>query len=218
MKSFIAAVALCAVAFTAQAGLSGEYKNWENSPQGYFMTAAERSEWKSINTDEAAAEFVKKFAERRGGDKWVAEVNKRAEMADKYLSHGKVKGSSMLRGKLIVLFGAPTNIAVASETRSGGGSNGLDSGAMNNVGSSGGAAGGDGGSDANAIGRGGSSRSFKIYTFTFSNKTTPALGKGEYVAVVEVDAGTGKDRLKESRKQPELESLIDAVAAASIVK
>lgn len=218
MKSFIAAVALCAVALTAQAGLSAEYKNWESSPQSYFMTAAERSEWKSINTDAAAAEFVKKFAERRGGEKWVAEVAKRAEMADKYLSLGKVKGSTMLRGKLIVLFGAPTNIGVSSETRSGGSNNGLDSGAMMNVGSDGAGMAGDGGSDPNAVGRGGSSRSFKIYTFTFSNKTTPSLGKSEYVAVVEVDAGTGKDRLKEQRKQPELEGLFDAVAAASIVK
>jgi hypothetical protein len=205
MKSFVAAVALFAVAITAQAGLSSQYKNWENSPQGYFMTAAERSEWKSINSDEAAAAFVKSFVERRGGEKWVAEV-------------GKTKGSTTLRGKLIVLFGAPTNIAVASETRSGGGSNGLDSSVMNNVGSSGGGIAGDGGSDPNAIGRGGSSRELKIYTFTFSNKTTPALGKAEYVAVVEVDAGNGKDRLKESRKQPELEALFDAVAAASIVK
>lgn len=217
MKTFVAAVALLAVAFTAQAGLSSQYKNWESSPQGYFMTPAERSEWKSLDSDVAAAEFVKKFVERRGGDAWVAEVNKRAEMADKYLTVGKVKGSSALRGKLVILFGAPANIGVSREMRSGGGSNGLDSGVMSNVGADGGRA-GETGSDPNAIGRGGSSRSFTIYTFTFSPKTAPVLGKSEYVAVVEVDAATGKDRLKEHRKQPELETLMEAAAVASIVK
>lgn len=216
MKSFVAAVALLAVAVTADAGLS-QYKNWENSPQGYFMTAAERAEFKGLNDDVAAAEFVRKFAERRGGDAWVTEVNKRAENADKYLSVGKVKGSTTLRGKLVILFGAPASIQTSRETRSGGGSNGLDSGVVNNVGADGGRA-GDMGTDPNAVGRGGSSRSYTIYTFTFSGKTTPALGKPEYVAIVEVDAATGKDRLKEHRKQPELEALFDAVAQASIIK
>lgn len=217
MKSFVAAVALFAVAVTADAGLS-QYKNWENSPQGYFMTPAERSEFRALNDDAAAAEFVKKFAERRGGDAWVAEVNKRAANADKYLSVGKVKGSNTLRGKLVILFGAPANIQTSRESRSSGGSNGLDSGVMNNVGSSGGGVDGGSGTDPNAVGRGGSSRSYTIYTFTFSGKTTPALGKPEYVAVVEVDAATGKDRLKEQRKQAELEALFDAVAQASIIK
>jgi hypothetical protein len=216
MKTFITALALFSVVLTAQAGDLSKYKNWDNSPQGYFMTASERAEWKSIQSDDAAGEFVNKFIARRGGDAFVAEVAKRADMADKYLSFGKNKGSASLRGKLVILFGAPSNIAVAMAASKGGGSNGIDSSAMNNVGSSGGGIAGDGGSDPNAVGRGGSSRVTKIYTFTFSGKTTPALGQNEYVSVVEVDTGNGKDRLKDGRKQDELQGLFEKAAAASI--
>jgi hypothetical protein len=216
MKTFVAALALCAVALSVQAGELVKYKNWDESPQGYFMTAGERAEWKSVQSDAAAEEFVKNFVARRGGDAWVAEVAKRAEMADKYLSFGKNKGSASLRGKLVILLGAPANIGVTTEEKKSGGSNGLDSSVMNNVGSSGGGTAGDGGSDPNAIGRGGSSNVKKIYTFTFSGKTTPAIGKDEYVAVVEVDAGNGKDRLREGRKQSELQQIFEKVAAASI--
>jgi GWxTD domain-containing protein len=216
MKTFFTALALFSVVLTAQAGDLSKYRNWDNSPQGYFMTAAERAEWKSIQSDEAAGEFVNKFIARRGGDAFVAEVAKRADMADKYLSFGKNKGSAALRGKLVILFGPPSNIAVSMAATKGGGSNGLDSSVMNNVGSSGGGIAGDGGSDPNAIGRGGSSHVLKIYTFTFSGKTTASLGQNEYVSVVEVDTGNGKDRLKDGRKQDELQGLFEKAAAASI--
>ena len=116
----------------------------------------------------------------------------------------------------MILLGAPANIAVSMSTIKGGGSNGIDSSAMNNVGSSGGGTAGDAGSDPNAIGRSGSSRVMKVYTFTFSGKTNPAIGRDEYVTAVEVDTGNGKDRLKEGRKQGELQEIFDKVAQASI--
>lgn len=214
MKTFVAALALFAVALTTNAAELSKYKDWDESPQGYFMTAAERAEWKAIRSDEAASEFVDKFVARRGGEAFVKEVAKRAEMADKYLSFGKKKGSASLRGKLVIVFGAPSNIAVSLATVKGGRSNGLDSSVMNS--GAGGGVTGDAGSDPNAVGQGGSSRTMKIYTFTFSGKTTPALGHDEYVSVVEVDTGNGKDRLKEGRKQGELQDLFEKVAAASI--
>jgi len=218
MKTFIAAMALCVVALSAQAGELVKYKNWDDSPQGYFMTASERAEWKAVRTDEAAEEFVKNFVARRGGDAFVAEVAKRTEMADKYLTFGKNKGSQSLRGKLVILLGAPANIAVSNTTIKSGGSNGLDSTVSNNVGTGGAGIDGGGGSDPNAIGREGSSRTLKIYTFTFTGKTNPALGQDVYVPVVEVNAGSGKDRLKDGRKQGELQEIFERVAQASIKK
>lgn len=112
MKRFFFAVMAAAVAVSAFAGLS-KYKGWESSPQGYFMTNAERAEWDAIKTDTEAQAFVEKFIASRGGDAWVAEVGKRAEMADKYLTVGKMQGSKALRGKAVILFGPPSDLKVS---------------------------------------------------------------------------------------------------------
>ena len=111
MKRVLFAVLAAALAVPAFAGLS-KYKGWDNSPQGYFMTKAERTQWSALNNDDAAKAFVDKFVASRGGDAWVAEVAKRAEMADKYLTVGKTPGSKTLRGKAVILFGPPTSLNV----------------------------------------------------------------------------------------------------------
>ena len=118
MKRFFFAVMAAAVAVSAFAGLS-KYRGWESSPQGYFMTKAERAEWDAVKTDSEAQAFVEKFVASRGGDAWAAEVGKRAEMADKYLTVGKMQGSKALRGKAVIIFGPPSDLTVndASETQ-----------------------------------------------------------------------------------------------------
>src|SRR5437763_7539071 len=111
MKRVLFAVVAAAVAVSAFAGLS-KYKGWESSPQGYFMTKAERAQWDAIKTDAEAQAFVNTFVASRGGDAWVAEVAKRADMADKYLTVGTAQGSKTLRGKAVILFGAPSDLKV----------------------------------------------------------------------------------------------------------
>src|SRR5205085_11985617 len=105
--------ALCAamlVAAMVQAAPSGaKYSEWEKSPQAYFMTSAEHGQWISITTDEGADAFIKDFVAKRGGAAFTAEVDKRATMADKYLSVGKVHGSQTIAGKILIVFGAPSN-------------------------------------------------------------------------------------------------------------
>lgn len=213
MKTFLAAV-LCAAALTAQAGDLKKFRNWDDSPQGYFMTADERTAWKAVRSDAEAETFVAEFLAKRGGDAFAAEVAKRAEMADKYLSIGKVKGSTMLRGKVIILLGPPASMNVSNATVKSGGSNGLGADAYQNVGSSGMQSMSD--SDPGGIGRGGSSRSLKLYNFTYSGKAVAPLAVKEYTIDVEVDAGNGKDRLQSGKKMNELQQLFDAAAAASI--
>jgi GWxTD domain-containing protein len=112
MKRVLFAVLAAALAMPAFAGVS-KFKGWDNSPQGYFMTKAERTQWAALNNDDDAKVFVDKFVASRGGDVWVADVAKRTEMADKYLTVGKTPGSKTLRGKAVILFGPPTSLSVS---------------------------------------------------------------------------------------------------------
>ncbi len=117
MKKLSIILALAMTASTAFAGgLSKKYKNWDRSLQSYFLTAAERADWKKIQMDAEAETFIKQYVERRGPG-FEKMVNERIAVADKYFSAGSTKGSETLRGKVVIVFGAPSAI-----DQSGGGS------------------------------------------------------------------------------------------------
>lgn len=216
MKRVLALAAvllLCTVAVSAQ-GLT-KYKEWEQSPEGYFLTPEEREQWRAVTTDEAAEQFVADFRARRGGDKWVAEVKKRAEMADKYLTIGKSKGAATLRGKAVILFGAPANIAVSDRAGKGAGyAPGASTAAVTDLGVGATASGADGTSQK--IGEGQAGRNFRDFTFTFPASASPAFNGKDYVVYVEADAATGTDRVGKGMKQKELDAIFEATAKASI--
>src|SRR5438270_1719084 len=77
----IAAMTLLVPSLVA-GGLS-KYKNWPSSPQGYFMTSAERAAWKAdVKSDGEAEQFVNKFlASRDPGS--ADKVHKSTQMSDK---------------------------------------------------------------------------------------------------------------------------------------
>ncbi|HEX8169500.1 MAG TPA: GWxTD domain-containing protein [Thermoanaerobaculia bacterium] len=219
-RAVIAAFLLTLCAAVASADLS-KYKDWDQSPQGYFMTKAERSQWSAITNDADAERFVNDFIARRGGESFKTEVAKRADAADKYLTVGPLKGSKTLRGKLVILFGPPAGMSVQewSKKKSGGGSNGLGSEAYTTGATSGGGGSRGGEGDVTATGRsGGTSTAWmmKDYTFQFSGKSVPALGRPDYRVIVEVDASTGKDKVKDVKTEKELSDIFESVAQASI--
>ena len=103
-------------------GLSKQYKNWDRTPESYFLTNAERAEWKKVKTDAEAQNFILDYKAKRGPEfeKMLAE---RVAVADKYFSSGETKGSETLRGKVIIVFGPPSAI---DQTKGGGGARGAD--------------------------------------------------------------------------------------------
>jgi GWxTD domain-containing protein len=103
----IGAFFLAGAALVLAGGLSKKYKNWDKSPEAYFLTSDERAQWKKIQTDADAQNFILDYKARRGPDfeKMLAE---RVAAADKYLSAGETKGSETLRGKIVILFGPPS--------------------------------------------------------------------------------------------------------------
>lgn len=106
--SSLAVLALFAAGMAAD-GLAPQFKDWAKSPEAYFLTAEERGQWKNVRDDAVAREFVAKYYARRAPD--LPEILKdRIGVADKYFSAGKMKGSETLRGKVIILFGPPSEI------------------------------------------------------------------------------------------------------------
>jgi len=113
-----AALALCGPSILA-GGLSDDLKKWPVSPEAYFLTSAERAEWKKASTDEQAKELVARYWADRAPE-LKQTIQERVEVADKYFSKGKTRGSETLRGKVIILFGPPSEVKMKeSDSRMG---------------------------------------------------------------------------------------------------
>jgi len=111
VKNF-AALALTVTALASPVfadGLSKQYKRWDRSPEAYFLTNAERSEWKKVKTDQEAQNFVLDYKAKRGPE-FETMLKERIAAADKYFSAGETKGSETLRGKVIIVFGPPSGV------------------------------------------------------------------------------------------------------------
>jgi hypothetical protein len=106
MKPVVLAIALL---FAANLG---KYKEWAESPQGYFMTKGERAEWSKLTTEADAARFVDRFLSSRG-PRFADEVAAAAKDADDHLTVAGKKGSQTLRGKIVILLGRPASLTIA---------------------------------------------------------------------------------------------------------
>lgn len=206
-------IALLAALPLLAGGLSEKYKNWPNSPQGYFMTAAEREAWKMIATDQAAEAFVKEYLAKRGGDAFVAEVADLAAQADKYLTVGGTAGSTTLRGKMVILLGPPASITAAKKKSRGdfrSTANGyMDAASMDGRGTS-------VGEVASVAQQGGMSEKIVAeYTYTYPADKLPAAYRKPLTVKIEVDAD-GHDRIELYSTKQELETLYEMVAQSRI--
>ena len=108
----VAALALTITALASPVfadGLSKQYKKWDRTPEAYFLTNAERSEWKKVKTDPEAQNFILDYKSKRGPE-FEKMLHERIAAADKYFSAGETKGSETLRGKIIIVFGPPSGI------------------------------------------------------------------------------------------------------------
>lgn len=211
------AVALI-VAVPVLAADLGKHGGWADSPQGYFLTRAERQQWEALTSEDDAARFIADFLAKRESD-FAAEVTKRAEMADKYLTLAERPGSQTLRGKVVVLFGPPSAMNIANHAKtSAKRDNPIMAGALSNAGGvsssgrSGDATTPTGGSIATATG-------VRMYSITFSGDTVAnAIDKPNVTFVIEADAATGKDGFASRSAAKEAEEYFELAARASIVK
>lgn len=217
----IALIAISLAAASLSAADLGKYKDWGSSPQSYFMTRTERTEYTTIKSEAEAGLFVDHFLARRSPD-FPAEVAKRAAMADKYLTVGNTPGSKSLRGKVVIVLGPPSALAVERKPVK------IDrrlspDGAVGALGG-GGKMGGMGGPDArtvsdvaNSAGAAGSGETIPQYKMTYAGRSLPTPRSSDLVLTIDVDPG-GSDRINDRGTMSELDDLFEAAAQAQIKK
>ncbi|HEV7428796.1 MAG TPA: hypothetical protein VGQ46_20785 [Thermoanaerobaculia bacterium] len=213
MKRIAAAltIALCATSLFA-AGLSPKYKEWARSPQAYFMTRAEQTQWSNLQTDAEAEQFVNDFVAKRGGDAFVKEVAQNAAQADKYLTIGKTPGSLTARGKMMILLGpaAPTNMTKKKRA-------GEVHMAPTDVGMSTGEIGPSMDSMRAASNDPGNSTFFVTeYTYTYPAASLPAAYGKSLTVKIEIDPATDRDRFSSLGADREMDKLYEMVAQAKL--
>jgi len=112
VKKICLTFAALAFASVAMAQLS-KYKDWPKSPEAYFLTPAERSEWSSVKTDDDAEKFIASYYAKRGGDRFKAEIARRIAAADEQFKLRRQRGAESQRGRLLIVLGLPTRVTNA---------------------------------------------------------------------------------------------------------
>ncbi len=197
MKKLLFALAGIVLAASALAEFT-KYKDWDKSPEAYFLTPAERAEWKAIASDEDADKFIALYYARRGGEPFKQEISRRIAAADQQFKMQRYKrGADSVRGHLLVVLGTPSRVSQsraqegALDDRSGVTAPGIDTRAAVQ--------------ESAAIN----------YVWTYAaDKFPPAFELGELKAEIKVDPAQGRDTFGNSR---EVERAMATVAEKSIV-
>ena len=195
MKKLLFALAGIVLAASALAEFT-KYKDWDKSPEAYFLTPAERAEWKNVVSDEDAEKFVLLYYARRGGEPFKQEISRRIAAADQQFKMQRYKrGADSVRGHLLVVLGTPSRV---SQSRA-------QEGAAP-----------EGGDILSIDTRAGASASSAIsYTWTYAaDKFPPGSGISELRADITLDPAQGRDTLGNTR---EVEKAMATLAEKSIV-
>ena len=197
MKKLSIALAGILLAASALAELT-KYKDWDKSPEAYFLTSAERAEWKNVATDEDADKFIALYYAKRGGDAFKQEISRRIAAADQQFKMQRYKrGADSVRGHLLIVLGTPSRV---SQSRA-------QEGALDDT-----AGVTAPGIDTRAPVQGAAAI---MYTWTYAaDKFPPAFELGEVKAVIGVDPAQGRDTLSNAR---EVERAMGIIAEKSIV-
>ena len=204
-NSGLVILAVLAASRLTAGGLSPQFKDWPKSPEAYFLTSEEKTQWKTVKDDGQAKEFVERYYARRAPD--LPQILKeRIGVADKYFSAGKVKGSETLRGKVIILFGPPSQLLENSGEGSMGRAGTVDRGSVTS-----------GVADPHGnIGPGSAglvvSEKNPVFTIVYDEAHAPkSIGKA-----FRVDLKMKTAAVQEAVKPEELEEKFETVARASI--
>ncbi len=107
MRSLVNVPAVIAMlAITATLSAADDPLKWNKSAEAYFMTAAEKAEWKNVFTPQDARRFIDEFYRKRG-DQFRKDVLTRVDIADKNFKLDKVRGSETQKGRVFMLLGPP---------------------------------------------------------------------------------------------------------------
>jgi len=97
------------------AQLSMAKADWARGPVQYLMTKEEASQWNALRSDADADQFIALFWAKRDPSPATPQnefrdaIESRVKYADDHFSLGRQRGSLTDRGKVLILFGAPTD-------------------------------------------------------------------------------------------------------------
>ncbi len=121
-RNILIALAIMATATTGFAQLSMAKADWARGPVQFLMTPEEKTQWNAVKSDAGADQFIALFWARRDPtprtpqNEFREEFERRVQFTDQNFGGPRVRGSISDRGKILILFGAPTRAV-----RSGGG-------------------------------------------------------------------------------------------------
>ena len=179
-------------------------KAWEDSPEAQFMTTEERREWKVVRNDVDAQRFIEAFRARHSAD-FPQEAAKRAAVVDERLKMGEMKASKQLRGRIVMLLGAPAEISTRHIPKPYRGSIGVMTPGRTGAVTKSRPAGKKMGSDG-----------WMEYTFRFAPRPELGIGEEGWTVVIETDVISGKDSLKHARDKKKMEEILDAAARVTL--
>ena len=110
----MAATAALTMAASAAAQLSMAKADWARGPVQYLMTKDEQAQWNKLKSDADADQFIALFWARRDPtpntpvNEFRQDFESRVAYADQHFGTARQKGSLTDRGRILVLFGAPT--------------------------------------------------------------------------------------------------------------
>ena len=94
-------------------GQTGDPEDWASSPEAYFLTKEERSEWHSLASRDARADFKERYWLKRdpspgtGKNEFRELVASRIKTADGRFAIEKTPGSRTARGLVFIVLGSP---------------------------------------------------------------------------------------------------------------
>ena len=196
MKKILMALAGLALAATSLAQLT-KYKDWDKGPEAYFLTSAERAEWKKVATDQDAEQFIALYWAKRGGEPFKQEIARRIAAADQQFKLARYRrGAESVRGHLLVVLGPPSRVSQQRAQE-----NQVDD---------------TGGVTAPAIDpRFQDNGTAVTYTWTYDKtRLDPSIGLNELRVQISVDTPRGTDEL---RGGAQVEKVMGTIAEKSIV-
>jgi len=112
VKRILFALAGLVVAAVSLAQLT-KYKDWDKSPEAYFLTSTERADWKKVATDQDAEQFIALYWAKRGGEAFKQEVARRIGAADQQFKLARYhRGADSVRGRILACTGAVADAEV----------------------------------------------------------------------------------------------------------
>src|SRR3954466_972181 len=110
----IASAFMAATAAPGVAQVSAAKAEWAKGPVQFLMTKDETAMWQKLPSDDAALAFIDLFWARRDPtpntpqNEYREDFEAKVKYADQNFKGGRSRGALTDRGKIFILFGAPT--------------------------------------------------------------------------------------------------------------